>query len=356
MLMVIDNGPLQAAAWSDLRAARKRLEKATRDLHRHEEIDDPGFRAWLGTTFPQLVTDLREFTQQVAAKSQIVEAVECEVWMSGRSPRAIWREWKRDAASPPETTAPPRDNTDADPFGSWDMDDDDDPMFGDDDTDPWNGTYARREFDAMFEDFCAAQGIDPSDPAARMMREAPADIFGFDLPSGSSNPAANDAREIYRRLVQHLHPDRGGEWTQKRAALWHQVQEAWAARDADMLARLEAEWEIAADTLGPASPVGRLQAALKEIHAARRDAERKVRQYRKTPAWRFSLAPPNARKRKDLQRALENDRAVLRRQLDELEAIIADWERPARKRRKRQRSRPPAPRRHAQFAFDFGGG
>ena len=61
------------------------------------------------------------------------------------------------------------------------------------------------------------------------------------------------------RVVHHLHPDRGGEWTPARERLWHEVQAAWAARDADWLARLETDWESAHATLQPDSPLSHLR-------------------------------------------------------------------------------------------------
>src|SRR5690606_25967369 len=77
-VMVIDNRPLQHAAWSEFHAARKRSEKAAADLHRHEETDTPAYEAWLHGTFPVLITTLRELHQQVVLKTHQVESVQ---WM-----------------------------------------------------------------------------------------------------------------------------------------------------------------------------------------------------------------------------------------------------------------------------------
>src|SRR5437870_997580 len=63
-LLIIDNRPLQAAAWTNLVQARKRLEKATRDVHRHEEVDTPLFRTWLTSTFPRLLSLVRALSEQ----------------------------------------------------------------------------------------------------------------------------------------------------------------------------------------------------------------------------------------------------------------------------------------------------
>jgi len=345
-LLVLDNVPLQQAAWRDLSAARKRLEKATRDLHRHEQVDQPGFRAWIGATFPELVSSVRELAMQVVAKERMVGAVMSESMFTGRTPRTIWREWQKREANPAENGSCQDGDRRGDPGQTHAAAGEGGP-FG-------NGSgdgFGEDELDALFEEFCARLGLDPNDPAVQSMRSG-ADCAGnWDTPWGSETRASDDAREIYRRLVQVLHPDRGGEWTPQRARIWHQVQEAWMARDVDMLARLEAEWEIAADRLSAASPLGRLRAALEELHAARRDTERKIRLYRKGPEWRFSISPPSARLCNELREALEHDQALFRRQLAELEATISLWGKSPKKRSRSGSASAPKPKSGGKDKF-----
>jgi len=75
-LLIIDHGRLQSAAWAEFHTARKRLEKAARNLHRHEETDVPAYTAWLHRTFPLLVTRLRELHAEIASKAQKVQAAQ----------------------------------------------------------------------------------------------------------------------------------------------------------------------------------------------------------------------------------------------------------------------------------------
>ncbi len=342
--MVVDNRPLQQAAWKQLLAARKRLTKATADLHRHENVDEPAFCAWTAATFPTLLTELRELATAVAEKSRLIHSVEDEAFASRSSPARIWA--RRQNPPPddnPEPTAPPP--TSGRPTaGAWDPFDDPDP-FGQ----APEGDAERDSFEQDMAAFFAAHGIDPDSPEAAQFRET---LGGF-LGAPSSRRGPEPAREIYRRLVQHLHPDRGGEWTPQRARLWHDVQQAWAERDVDWLSRLEVEWETAAEIIGPTSTVGRLVAALAELDAARRDADRRVRHYRKIPSWRFSLL---AHQRAKLATRVEGELlAEIDRQrfvLDDLEATIAFWERSAQPRKKRRGRRGAA---RTQFG-DIAGG
>ncbi|MEO6569279.1 MAG: J domain-containing protein [Opitutaceae bacterium] len=285
--MVIDHERLQSAAWAEFHTASKQLDKATRDLHRHEVVDVPAYNQWLHRTFPLLVTSLRELHTEVAAKTRQVEAVLARAAVSGGSLKRLWQQQKERA-----THSKPTDETGA--------------------ADEAEGSSDRRR-EADLDDFKSARG-----PA----------------------PSAN-AKETYRRLVQRLHPDRGGKWTAAREHLWHEVQRAWAAGNADWLARLEVEWETANEIISPKSPLSRLRRAIEELHAARRDTERKLREYRSSPPWRFTR---NEKNRTALHRRTEtnfiHDLRFLQRQLDHLNATIAGWEEDWTRADSRPRSRP----------------
>ena len=312
-LVLLDDAPLKRAAWAELHAARRRQEKAARDLHRHEQTDQPAYEAWLHRTFPTLLTRLRELHLEVFAKAQRVEAAQAMAFYTGRSVRKIWREQKDRAANP----APPGAEQNAATGDNWGDAAREDPFGSDDDffdEDRQQNGRSRPPWEEAFEPHRA----NPAGP----------------------RPGA-EARDVYRRLVQRLHPDRGGEWTAARQRLWHEVQQAWAAGDADWLARLEVEWEAAHDVLSPVSPLSRLRIAIAEFHAARRDTERKLRAYRGSPPWRFTLAE---KKREQLHRLtamnFQHDIAFLARQLAHLDAVTASWEKSPTPRRRARAQHP----------------
>ena len=312
-LLLIDNRPLQRAAWAEFHTARKRLEKTARDLHRHEEIDRPAYDAWLHRTFPVWVTTLRELYAEVSLKSDRIQSVLFMAQMTGRSPKKLWREQKEREANP--EAFDDEDEASGDKKTPRDRDTDsfnDDDFFGDDESTGYD---------------------DAHDPAS----------------AGSAHrdlPPAHAAKDIYRRLVQHLHPDRGGEWNPARQRLWHEVQQAWAAGDADWLARLEVEWETTNEVLGPDSPISRLRRAITELVAARRDTERKLRDYRRSPYWRFTLSEAkrhilHARTYANFQHDVE----ILQLRLNHLNRTIAAWE---KGETSRTRSRPRPKTRQAR--------
>lgn len=304
--MVIDHRRLQGEAWAAFHTARKRLEKVARDLHQHETVDIPAYETWLHRTFPILLSTLRETTAELEPKAAMVREVQARAALFGGSLKRLWRELKAG-----KVRAEMDDN-------AGDEDDDDD------------------EFDFDYDD---ERDDEDEDDAGDFRRGGDEDDGGMrDFFARRAQPAPTlEARDIYRRLVQRLHPDRGGEWTPARERLWHEVQTAWAAGDADWLSRLEIEWEAVNDILSPDSPLSRLRQAIEELHGARRDTESKLREYRRAPAWRFTK---NEKKRPVLhqrvERLLRQDLDFLQGQLEYINATIAaweeDWTRPRRRR------------------------
>jgi hypothetical protein len=314
-LIVIDNGPLQEAAWSRLLLARKRLARAAGDLHRHEQEDEPAYRAWIHAACPALLSQIRELAFECEAKRKAMQDVQQQAMLRGTTPAVIWQQRKTQGELSQAFAADP-DLDEGEPY-------DDDDGFG-----------GPPDLEEIVDEILRDRGIDPDSPEAEMVRDSvAASMEGED-------PQAKTAKEIYRRLVQRLHPDRGGVWNEQRARLWHEVQLAWQQRDHDWLSRLEAELDVVAEILGPQSSLGRLKAALAEIEAARRDTERKLRFYRKSPAWKFTAQPPSDADLRALERSLREEREHLRRTLAHLEAVIAEWEKPLGLSRSKKRVAP----------------
>jgi hypothetical protein len=311
-LITIDEGPLKNAAWEVLRAARKRLTKATEELHRHEEKDEPAHRAWMLASCPTLISEIRELTMLYQSKRALIDEIESQAWRQHRSAAAVWQAYKKNGGFVDATT--------------WDEE------TSEEEKD--SGNLADDIINEMLRD----QGIDLSSKEADELRTLGRERLGRSV---KENSEPDTAKEIYRRIVQRLHPDRGGDWTPKRESLWHEVQRAWEARDADWLARLEAELEIAQETLTGNSPLSRLYAALKETEAARRDAERKVRYYKKSPAWRFTLKRHGREEVAVLASQLRRERDDLRAALAAAEATFAQWERPLGQARAKQKTDAP---------------
>lgn len=320
-VILLNQAPLQRTAWAEYHTARKRHEKAARDLHRHEEVDVPAHERWLNQTFPIHLTDLRNLQEEVATKTQQVRLIRALSAYTGRSAKRLWAEFKENGGRFPDDDEPETDG------GEPTSDD-------------------RRKADnhrADPDDFS-----DRDDPPPYRGRGQSA--ASRTSPSALRNNNAPDARDIYRRLVQKLHPDRGGEFTPARQRLWHEVQQAWAQGDADWLARLEVELDSTADLgllglrssdpLTIRSPLSRIRRAIAELQAARRDTEAKLAKYRKTPPWRFTLTKDREKLTRRTLAQLEQDTEFHQRQLDHLNQTIAQWEEPTLGRTKPRHTLP----------------
>lgn len=313
-LVLVDASRLQGSTWAEFHSARKRLEKASRDLHRHEQVDTPAYDHWVYKTFPTLLTQLRQLHQEVATKSLQVQHVQDIAILTGRSPKKIWRDLKAQQADPSFAAADGFGDEEGNPFDAFDLEDEGEIE---------NGEPKRLRSGDEDDSSEASRADDSADSKNDPSRRNGAN-------GASSSRDGSDAKSIYRRLVQRIHPDRGGDWTDARKRLWNEIQLAWSARDVDWLARLEIEWEANNDALGPDTPLSRLRAAITQILQARRDIERKLRAYRRSPPWRFTLAED---KRAQLERQtaqnFRHDIEFLQAQLTYLNNTIAAWERPA---------------------------
>jgi tetratricopeptide (TPR) repeat protein len=249
----------------------------------------------------------------------VISAVEQQAWFEGKTPAAVWQARKRKEALDEEFLRG---------FETGDSDDEDSEDADED-------AEIDEELDQIVEAMLRDAGIDPLSEEAQEFRDM-ARRKHHEARSKQRAGESAEAKEIYRRLVQRLHPDRGGDWSHKREALWHEVQRAWHAQDVDWLSRLEAEIEIATETLDAKSPVGRLHAALKELESARRDTERKLRRYRREPAWHFTQTKRTKDDVARLAATLREERDYLLRALASLEATIAHWEKPLGQARAKQ--------------------
>lgn len=100
---------------------------------------------------------------------------------------------------------------------------------------------------------------------------------------------AEDARikALKRELAFALHPDQDGGDDPQKLALWHQVQEAVAARDVDRLEVIQAHMHMLTGEVSGKTPVSRLQALTQMYRESRNALRRRIRKLRQSPEWGF---------------------------------------------------------------------
>jgi hypothetical protein len=98
-----------------------------------------------------------------------------------------------------------------------------------------------------------------------------------------------DARikALKRDLAFALHPDQDGGDDPRKLELWHQVQEAVAARDVDRLEVIQAHLHMLTGEVSPKTPVSRLMALTNMYRESRNALRRRIRKLRQAPEWGF---------------------------------------------------------------------
>jgi len=159
-------------------------------------------------------------------------------------------------------------------------------------------------------------------------------------------------KEIYRILVRRLHPDMRADGDAKVASIWHDVQEAYEARNLDRLEMLLALTDMQDGKNGGHATVGQMRGALEELKRALRAVQRSIRESKRDPAWAFNQKTERKFMEKSIRREMEASLSEQRQVLAQIKRTLADWSRPwnpPAKKTKKQQSKP-APERLASKA------
>ena len=152
-------------------------------------------------------------------------------------------------------------------------------------------------------------------------------------PATSREPTEEEAvpvdvrvRELYRRLVRRLHPDLRADGSAAVSALWHEVQEAYAASDVARMEILLALSDIEGNRLADQT-LAQMQAVRTELRRALRALEKSLLEAEGEDAWDFAQIGPNAGLRAQVERQLKSDLAGRTQRLELLTQTIAEWAR-----------------------------
>ncbi len=161
----------------------------------------------------------------------------------------------------------------------------------------------------------AARRPEPAPPRPEPIEEEP-------------DPAI-DARvkELYRALVRRLHPDLRADRHAAVSALWHEVQEAYAASDVARMELLLALSDLESSHLSEQTTLAQMRAVAAELTRAIRALEKSVEEAEGEDAWNFARGGADPDLRSRVQRELKFDLAARTLRLGVLTRTIADWAR-----------------------------
>ena len=157
-------------------------------------------------------------------------------------------------------------------------------------------------------------------------------------------PVDARVKELYRILVRRLHPDLRADASAAVSALWHEVQEAYAASDVARMEILLALSDIESNNMGAQTSISQMREVLAELERALRALEKSLLEAEGEDAWNFAQCGPNSDLRLRVQRQLKSDLAARTMRLDVLTKTIAAWAQGPIANRK------VIPARHRQFA------
>lgn len=334
-LILIDQEPMRGAIAAECKAAMTDLERARARWHHFERKDKPAFARWRACEFGALLSKAREVETQIHDAQALVHEVEKEMRRVFQDPYTAYQRVmarRGDPASPREDTStgtngrgPARKVSDFEKealFQEWVKS-----SLG---TNP--DKMDDEAYSVTFEAFKTHMFRNPiEEPGApRQTRSRPGSPSGpevdlpVDGPEDDSSPVDARVRELYRRLVRRLHPDLRADGSAAASALWHEVQEAYAATDVARMEILLALSDIEANrTAG--QTVAQMQSVLSELERALGALEKSLQEAEREDAWDFARLGANPGLHTRVERQLKTDLGHRTQRLTVLAQMISEW-------------------------------
>ena len=136
-------------------------------------------------------------------------------------------------------------------------------------------------------------------------------------------------KRLYIGLVRRLHPDKNPHLDERQKNLWHQVQEAYDAKDLERLETLTSMNELHFDQGKRIEDVESLGTIFEELKAALKQLQKEINRCKKELSWNFEKIEKNSKRLSTLYRKvsldLESSRSELEERLDYCTQIIKSW-------------------------------
>jgi hypothetical protein len=165
---------------------------------------------------------------------------------------------------------------------------------------------------------------EPSSPYENRARRSARAIDDEDEKENEKEEVDARVKELYRRLVRRLHPDLRADGNAAVGALWHEVQEAYAASDVARMEILLALSDIEANRSAEQS-VSQMRALLVELQRSLRALKKSLLEAEGEDAWDFARTGPSADLHLRVERELKRGLARRSARLDLLRRTIAEW-------------------------------
>ena len=338
-IVLLDQEPLRATVAGDCASVLARLDCARAGWHHFERKDKPAFARWRAREFGVLLSTAREVEERIRDAQTIVHEVEMEMLRIFQDASSAYQRVMFRRAHPAGTAEKEaefsRDGRGTERKVS---DFEKEALFQE-----WVKSSLGTNPDKMddevysttFEAFKSHmfRGSKEEVRPRHSERSGKAPPVRPREPATSPEPTEEEAapvdmrvRELYRRLVRRLHPDLRADGSTAVSALWHEVQEAYAASDVARMEILLALSDIETNRMA-GQTLAQLHAVRAELRRALRALEKSLLEAEGEDAWDFARIGPNARLRVRVERQLQSDLAARTQRLDLLTRTIAEWAR-----------------------------
>lgn len=334
-IILVDQGSVRGAAREECAEAMARLEEARAAWHSFEREDKPSFARWRAREFGPILSESRELEVQIRDLEAIVREVEMEMRRGFIDPHGAYRRVMARRGNPVVTSeerkAPRNDAGVGRPLSEFEQE----ALFQE-----WVQRSLGTNPDKMDDDAYSASfeafkshmfRARPPDPVRLAPAHDATHTAHDDDDEEEEQPPALDARvkELYRLLVRRLHPDLRADGNVAVSALWHEVQEAYAASDIAQLEILLALSDIESARFSEQTSVSQMRAVLAELERALFALDDTLRQARGEEAWNFARAGAVSGLRLRVERELHSNLRARTDRLTMLKRTIAVWSRSA---------------------------
>ena len=334
-IIIIDQRPLRRGLASECAAALRKLEEVKVGWHQFDREDRPAFVRWRAREFGALLSEARDVEIRIRDAQALVREVENEMRRAFQSPQSAYRRVMFRRENPqsadeeppvfqPQNTGSARRLTEFEQealFHDW--------------VQKFLGTNPDKMDDAAYTETFEAfkthmfQTARPEEAKPRVERvqepQTSQKIAEEEVEGEEETEADVRVKELYRRLVRRLHPDLRADGSAEVSALWHEVQEAYAASDVAQMELLLALSNIAVDEVGDETSVSQMQELLRELERSWRALQKRLQEAEREDGWNFARSGPNEALREHVERQLKFELATRSRHLAMLTQAIAEW-------------------------------
>jgi hypothetical protein len=337
-IILIDQNPLRAATGAECSALMARLDEVRAAWHRFEREDRPSFVRWRAREFGRFLSELRDVETQIRDCEALVHEVEMEMRRGFYDPQTAYQRviFRRENPSLAGDKAEPahRPRSRAGEEQKFFTEFEKEALFQE-----WVQKFIGTNPDKLddeaysttFEAFKSHMFRTRQDeaPPSQNFRRAEQERRTAVEEEPAPEPVDNRVKELYRLLVRRLHPDLRADGSAAVSALWHEVQEAYAAGDIAHLEILHALSDIESDRFSDQTSVSQMRAVLAELTRALFALEDSLRQARDEDAWGFARKGAGPGLRERVERELEANLRMRSDRLSLLKRTITDWARPS---------------------------